>query len=68
MADTDYAAALQRERDHYLASGRKDRAAQVDAELARLGVVPVEVAADSGAPETAVARPKRARKAKVDED
>lgn len=59
MKDAEYAAALQRERDMYLAQGRKDRAAEVDAELARLGVVPVETVADAAAPEAAVRRGRR---------
>lgn len=47
----------------YLAQGRKDRAAEVAAELARHGVTPVVAAVDPGAPEVAadVDRP-RARK------
>lgn len=36
---TPHIAALLRERDHYLRRGRSDRAAQVTAELERLGYV-----------------------------
>lgn len=50
MADT-YAEALLIEREGYLARNRTDRVAQVDAELARLGV------AVGGAPEAAVEAP-----------
>jgi len=59
MSDDGYAVALQRERDMYARSGRKDRTAEVDAELARLGVVPVETAADAAAAEAAVRRGRR---------
>lgn len=38
MTPTEYAAALVKERDGYLAKGKDDRAAEVEAELARLGV------------------------------
>lgn len=61
MSDVDYAAALQRERGMYLAQGRKDRAAEVDAELAKLGVDPVEETAERSAPEAAVRRSRRSK-------
>lgn len=56
MDRDSYAAALQRERAGYLAAGKNDRAAQVDAELKHLGVAPIEEAAASDAPEQATAR------------
>jgi hypothetical protein len=49
MSDS-YVAALLAERDAYITRGRRDRAAQVDAELARFGVV-------VDAPQTADATP-----------
>lgn len=70
MEPDAYVDALKREREHYARTGRKDRAAAVDAELAKLGAkaktpepeaAPVETAA-AEAPETA-ARPRAARKA-----
>lgn len=64
----DYESALQRERDMYLAQGRKDRAAEVDAELKKLGVTPIEEAADDTAPEKAVARPRKSRSKKTAEE
>lgn len=54
--------ALLNERAGYLARGRKDRAAEVAAELKRLGVA-VEDASASPEVETADAAPKRPRKA-----
>jgi len=59
--DTAYAAALQREYDMYVAQGRKDRAADVAAELNRIGLAPIETA-DAAPAEKAVARPRKQRK------
>jgi hypothetical protein len=63
--------ALLHEREHYVLFGKKDRVAQVDAELARLKIA-VEDEAPSSAPETTEestpretatpARPRRPRK------
>lgn len=55
MTDS-YVAALLVERDAYLARGRRDRAAQVDAELSRFGVA-VEAAVEPPAVETADEKP-----------
>ena len=54
MATNDIIAALREERRGYELYGRDDRAAQVDAELARLGVTE----SDNAGP----AKPKRATK------
>lgn len=55
--------ALLREREGYLVRGRKDRVAQVDAELKRLGFAVGKL--DKGEPEAAVVeRPEKAVKAK----
>lgn len=59
MDDDGYNAALARERNMYLAQGRKDRAAEVDAELKRLGVAPVKEATVAP-PERAVRRGRKA--------
>lgn len=65
--DQGYIDALKREREHYVRTGNKDRAAAVDAELKRAGAAAtstppaVEVAAVE-APET-TSRPRATRKA-----
>lgn len=66
--DQGYIDALKREREHYLRTGAKDRAAAVDAELKRVGATvkaepaPVVETAAVQAPET-TSRPRAARKA-----
>lgn len=60
-ADETWIAALRAELEGYLRSGRDDRAAQVVAELKRLGA-DVETAVDSPAGETA-AKPRRRKPA-----
>ena len=66
--DQGYIDALKREREHYERTGRKDRAAAVEAELKRVGAVakaesvPVVETAAVQAPET-TSRPRAARKA-----
>jgi hypothetical protein len=56
-----YIAALIEERDGYLASGRKDRAADVDAELSRMGE-------GGAAPADRAEKRPRTRKAKADSE
>lgn len=51
MSDSELAA-LQREHDMYVRQGRKDRAAEVAAELKRRGVTPVVASVAPGSPET----------------
>jgi hypothetical protein len=68
MSDA-YIAALLEERRGYLVRGLKDRAAEVDAELARVGhkSAPVESADAPPAAERAVAPARRGRPKRVSE-
>lgn len=51
MADEDIIAALEREKEHYLATGNDDRAKQVDEQLKNLGVSPRKAKKETATPE-----------------
>ena len=59
MADDRYVAALRREREGYVRRGLKDRVAEVDAELKRVGMKPPEPPQD--APAKATRAPRQTR-------